>query len=156
MSCDREQLLQAYHDGELDVPARASVETHVAQCDSCRRSLTELRSISGLMSNFSFPLLPAGAVMRFHAAWDDAQSYRDRAVLRIASWLTALAAAILVGGLISLNWPVNGHSAPGRVGQWETAAVLPPVDVSAESGATTELVRVAQWQADDLAVGEKR
>lgn len=155
MPCEIEHRLQAYHDRELSSADRAAIDLHLAQCAPCRDSLAQLQQFSTLISAAPPPALPASARIRFYAAWDDAQSFRDRSVLRIASWLTAVAAAILVGGLISLNWPNNTGGTPNRIGQWETVAVLPPADVSAENGSTTELIRVAQWQADDLAVGDK-
>jgi len=155
MPCETKNRLQAYYDGELSSAERAAIEIHLAQCEQYRQALAELRQVSGLISAAPLPAIPPAATIRFYAAWDDAQAFRDRSVLRIASWLTAVAAAILVGGLISLNWPNSNRNTPGRIGQWETVAVLPPAEVSAESGSTTELFRVAQWQADDLAVGDK-
>lgn len=73
--------------------------------------------------------------------------------MRITSWLTATAAAVLIGAL-SL-WPApQTKSTALRPAMWETIAIAPPAETQAESN--SELVQVAQWMADDLSLGAER
>ena len=65
-----------------------------------------------------------------------------------ASWLTAAAAAILVGALL-LDHPANTEIAHATT--WQTEAVMPPPEQPSTTG---ELVAVAQWMASDLAPGD--
>ncbi|MDY7107564.1 MAG: tetratricopeptide repeat protein [Planctomycetota bacterium] len=44
MSCPDLKELDRYLSGELDLRGRAGVEHHLASCDSCKRSLSELRA----------------------------------------------------------------------------------------------------------------
>ena len=142
--CDREHLIDAYHDGELPRDERAAVEAHLSGCADCRDALEAARHTSRLFAGATMPQLPAGAVGRMYGAWAiGMRSARDRAVLRIASWLTA-AAAVLVAGLIGLR---NAPEPRGGSLAWDA-----PVATEAPVEATTapELVQVAQWQAEDL------
>ncbi len=51
MSCERfEDLLVAYADGELDAPARASVEAHLRDCPGCAELLSYLRAASASLA----------------------------------------------------------------------------------------------------------
>jgi hypothetical protein len=76
---------------------------------------------------------------------------RERGVLRVAGWLTAAAAALLMGGLVMLPRSQSDRTplvdgAPVPV-SWETAPVMPPSD---EHEGLPETIQVAQWIADDL------
>ncbi len=149
MSCEHENLVHAYHDGELDRAASADALAHIQQCADCARLLRELRGVSGLLARGMRSAMPEGRLTTYYSAWNRS---RERSTLRIASWLTAAAAAVLVGAL--LVRPGAGNVGMARSGMWESAAVTPPVETSAESG--SEMVQVAQWFADDLSAGEKR
>lgn len=153
MTCENQALLEAYHDGELDPARRAEVEAHLGACEACRTALAGLAGLSAALRSAPLPEAPADLEDFAVEAWE---AWRERAaersVLRIASWLTAAAAAVLLGGLLSLRTtgPATG---PDRTGLWETAAVT-PADAHAEQGG--ELVQVAQWMADDLSAGGRR
>jgi hypothetical protein len=79
---------------------------------------------------------------------------RDRAVMRITGWLTAVAAGLLIGAI--LTWPGdNQDNVPVkavRSGTWEQFAVMPPAETQSEGGGA-QLVEVAQWMANDLSLG---
>jgi hypothetical protein len=94
--------------------------------------------------------MPDRAISRFNGAWHVA---RDRGVMRITSWLTAAAAALLVGALLT-NPPQPPAATPARPGIWEAMAVMPPAEAQGETN--SDLVQVAQWMADDLSYGERR
>ncbi len=154
MSCDRIEQIHAYHDGQLELTARAEVDAHVAACGECARLLDELQALSRLLANAPLPAMPEGAGQRYYAAWDVS---RQRGLLRISSWMTAAAAAVLVGSL--LLWP-HQKSAPVVAAAptptpWEAVAVMPPPErISVER--PDELVEIAQWMANDLSAEAMR
>jgi anti-sigma factor RsiW len=151
MTCEKLAEVQAYHDGELDSSRREAVEAHVRACGECAALLGELRGLSALLSGASLPVMPERAVSRMYGGWFEA---RDQGMVRVASWMTAAAAVLLVGALLVRPGAPAGASAPAKSGPWETYAVVPPAEIHGEPG--SELAVAAQWMADDLSVGGRR
>jgi anti-sigma factor RsiW len=149
MTCDKAVQIHTYYDGELDAATARQVEAHVAACPACAETLGELRGLSALLGGAELPPMRPMAVARFHGAWSEAE---DRVLVRITGWLTAAAAAVLIGALTW--WPAASATQQPRPGMWETIAVAPPLETHGESN--TELVQVAQWMADDLSLGGDR
>src|SRR3954464_14031381 len=96
MSGEKPRELRAERDGGLPVEQRVALESHLRECAECAELLRELEGLSAMFVSAPLEPLPAGAMQRIEHAWDAIQ---DRAVLRISSWLTAAAAAVLVGAL---------------------------------------------------------
>jgi anti-sigma factor RsiW len=165
MECDKSTQIEAYHDGRLDAAARAAVESHVLQCEACWRLLEQLRRLSLLVAHSPMAVMPAETMERLAHSFDlirsralgermiQERAARDRGVLRIAGWLTAAAASLLMGGLVLLspaNKPQNLVEVPPQATPaWEPAAIMPPA--AAQEG-TPEVVQVAQWIANDLSI----
>lgn len=156
MNCDKAGQIQMYFDEELDSAQRAGMAAHLRDCAECRVLLEEIRGLSVLIENASSLSasgdgMRAGAVSRYYGAWHVA---RERAVLRITGWLTAVAAGLLIGAI--LTWPGEDQRAlpvrAVRSGAWEQFAVMPPAETQAEGGGG-QLVQVAQWMANDLSLG---
>jgi predicted anti-sigma-YlaC factor YlaD len=171
MECHETPQIEAYHDGELSPIERVRIETHLRECEACRRVLEQLQRLSSLVADSPVAAMPPEAMGRLAGAWDlvrarslgerlvQERAANERGVLRIAGWLTAAAAALLMGGLVMLS-PSKQRTTVGEVatgsggtvtfasGAWDTAAVMPP---DAVQEGTPELVQVAQWIADDLA-----
>src|SRR4051812_45379020 len=128
MSCDRAAQVHAYHDRQLGPAAREAFELHLESCRDCAALLRELRAISRIVAAAPLPVASAKTNERLYAAWHLAQ---QRGVLRISSWLTGAAAAVLVGALL-LTPKGNTSSDPGGVssaqqgGVWEATALMPP------------------------------
>jgi hypothetical protein len=77
---------------------------------------------------------------------------QDRGVLRIAGWLTAAAASILVGALLlhpSYDRTENTSMASAA---WQIQASMPPAssELRGEGGAGSDVVVLAQWMNDEL------
>jgi len=47
----RDELIQLYHDRELDAARRKQVEAHLAECARCRAKLAELEAIDSLLAD---------------------------------------------------------------------------------------------------------
>jgi anti-sigma factor RsiW len=149
MTCEKAAQVHAYYDGELDASRDRMFEAHLQRCAECSALLAELRALSSLLSGASRAELPAQAMSGFHGAWHVA---RDRGIMRIAAALTAVAAMLLIGAL--LTGPAAQGNTPAKPALWEAMAVMPPTETQGE--ANSDLVQVAQWMADDLSLDERR
>ena len=149
MTCEKAAQVQLYYDGELDSARSALFEAHLEQCAECSRLLEELGSLSRMLMKAPLPEMRPQVAPRLQGAW---YVGRDRGMMRIAGWLTATAAALLVGALLTA--PAPQPSAPAKAGMWEAMAVMPPAEPQGE--ANSDLVQVAQWMADDLSLGDRR
>lgn len=157
MTCDRTAQVHAFHDGQLGPAARESFEAHLADCAACAQLLGEVRAVSRLIASTSLPEVPGDtSITRYYAAWD---ASRQRGLLRISSWLTAAAAAVLVGSLVLLQ-PADtqpGPTGPTAVavadaGAWEPVALMPPPERRGER--PDAFIELAQWMAEDLSDGQ--
>jgi anti-sigma factor RsiW len=148
MTCDRIEQVHVYHDGQLGLAERLAVESHLATCGECALLLGELQAISQMVAEAPLPDVSDLSSDRYYAAWDVSE---QRGLLRISSWLTAAAAAVLVGSL--LLWPHEKAKPEIAVAPmasaWEAVAVMPPPErVGVDR--PDELVELAQWMAEDL------
>jgi anti-sigma factor RsiW len=149
MTCDRTEQVHAYHDGQLGPAARAHLETHLAGCGDCRQLLADLRSVTQLISTAPLPDVSFATVEHYYEAW---HLSRQRGLLRISSWLTTAAAAVLVGSLVL--WPkpadTRGTVVVQDTGEWEAAALMPPPERASDR--PDQFIELAQWMAEDLSM----
>jgi anti-sigma factor RsiW len=151
MTCDRETQVHAYHDRQLGPVGRQDLEDHLAECAACAQLLAELRAVSRLVSTATLPDVSAASADHYYAAWNVVR--QQHGLLRISSWLTAAAAAVLVGSLVL--WPsasnnVNTNTAVNEPSgsTWEAVAVMPPPERGGDR--PDQFIELAQWMADDL------
>lgn len=145
--CEHTTQVHRYYDGCLAAQAREEVERHLAACGECAALLADLRWLSQVILTAPLAQLPAEALTRLREA---RQVTRDRSVLRIATWLTAAAASIMLATLLikpTEQTDLRGTTASSAV--WQTRAVMSPDDIG-DSGSSGELIVVAQWMADEL------
>jgi anti-sigma factor RsiW len=155
MMCDRAGEVHAYHDGELDERRARALRAHLEGCAVCRELLEELRGLSGLFRRAEMAGMPQIAMARLEASWS---RNSERALLRITSWMTGVAAAVLVGALLAWS---SVTAEPAKVtarakGPAVAAAADPVVLATAAEPpgeANSDLIQVAQWMADDLSIG---
>jgi anti-sigma factor RsiW len=150
MICEGAHDVHAYHDGELSPAEMAAVEAHLRDCRACAALLAELRQIAQLVAAAPMVEMPPQAMKRMQQAWWAAQ---DRGVLRVASWLTAAAAAVIFGAVILTPGPTQrteGVSA-GSLAVW----MQPPAELQEPADEPQdELLIATQWIADDLSLAE--
>jgi hypothetical protein len=93
--------------------------------------------------------MPQVAMARLEASWS---RNSERALLRITSWMTGVAAALLVGALLAWS---GVSDEPAKVSRPAVAADPVVLATAAEPPGETnsELIQVAQWMADDLSIG---
>jgi hypothetical protein len=113
--------------------------------------LADLRGLSRLMSAAPFTEMSGDAMQRLRAA---RYVLPDAGVLKIAGWLSAAAAAVLITALLFFprqqDNPAMAQSDPVL-----DAAVTPPVETASAEGSRSDLVTLAQWMADDLSSNER-
>ncbi len=146
MACDRTDEVQRYHDGELTLDERGQLEAHFHSCAECRQFLRELGRLSSLL-RFA-PVSEPGPefVARMHA--HSRAAARDVKTIRLAGWLTAAAAAVLIGALLLGPESVSEPAASAET--WESMARATVEDASPDS------VVLAQWMVDELSSPEQR
>ena len=145
MSCEKSSQVQAFYDGELPVLMRDDIDSHIRQCPDCAALLKDLQAMSAMLQGASLAPMPAATLKRVQQAW---WANQDRGVLRLAEWMTAAAAAVLVGAM--MLWPTmrdDNRSAPATP-TWQVAAVMPPTQSRED---VADVVELAQWMANDLA-----
>jgi anti-sigma factor RsiW len=147
MDCNTEQI-HAYHDGELAPGDRAAVEAHLNDCGDCRKLLADLRSVSQMLTTAPMAEMTPLAMKRMQQAWWAAQ---DRGVRRIASWLSAAAAAVIFAAVMFSPQSHRGSDGTGS-SNWQMVALTPPTSAADDEPQQDEVVDAAQWIANDLAL----
>ena len=142
--CNQTEKVHAFHDGEMPRGERNAFELHLMNCGVCAAELESLRKLSARLASAQIPELSKAGLSRFHQS---AKVAEERGVFRLAEWLTAAAAAVLVIGVAGLFKPQKTH--PSAPDVWEQAAVAYPVD--AESTARADTTQLAEWIRTDLA-----
>src|SRR4051812_23588800 len=147
MSCQQSEKVQAWYDGELPPGHGGTIAEHVSQCAECAEMVAELTRVSELLRSAPRASMSADALKRLEQSWWAA---RDRGVLRFAEWLTAAAAAVLIGALLMFG----SNDDRGMTGITHNdaleVAVMPPS--SAREDSAGETVALAEWMANDLSV----
>jgi len=88
MKCgyDKEQLTRFLH-GELPEEERIGMETHLAQCNECRREWEGLRALWGMLDEVETPGPSGDAPIRFDAMLDSyKESVRSGKYARVGWW----------------------------------------------------------------------
>src|SRR6059058_2375341 len=96
MNCERSNQVHQYHDGELPAGERDAFEAHLKSCAECQALLTELRAMSRMFAAAPMAEISDDAMERIRGA---RYVLPDTGVMKIAGWLTAAAAAILLAAL---------------------------------------------------------
>src|SRR5581483_1267894 len=141
MNCDHFEQVHQYHDGELPAGQRDALEAHLKSCADCQALLSELRAISRMLAAAPVVEIPTDAMQRLRNA---RYVLPDTGVLKIAGWLTAAAAAILLTALPV--WRPEPHVQPAAV-------AIDPIEVTAPHDSDlnqNDYVALAQWMSDDL------
>src|SRR4051812_6918399 len=147
--CEQTKQVQPFYDGELSPAQRDAFEKHLVTCASCSVELADLHRLSTHLGKASIPALSAGALARFHGAVDVAE---ERGVLRLAEWLTAAAAAVLLIGLSGFFRHETTHaSAPDM---WEQAAIAYPTDH--DPTVQSDVLQFTEWMRTDLSATHQR
>lgn len=138
MSCDHTNEIHAYHDGELAAERVEALERHLATCGSCRAELVELRELSVRVSSAALVAPSAIAMQRLVRSGRVTQ---ERSIRRLAGWLTAAAAAIVMVAT------VTRPQAPPPV---QSAAGVDLLGLDNMGEPLPETLATAQWMALDL------
>lgn len=147
MSCQLAAQIEAYHDRRLTAQARQEVEAHLHDCGECAALLAELQSLSLVIQAAPMQPISVDALARLR---ESLHAAAERSILHIAGWLTAAAAAILVGALLLSPSPrADQTQIASMPTSWQIEAVSPPPTELADGSMSSEVVP-AQWMADEF------
>ena len=157
--CERTQQVQAYHDRQLTPAERTSFESHLARCELCQQELEQLQQISRLFVDVPLPQMRDEFARQIVFAWRASRQSQEQGLRRLAGWLTAAAAVVLLGAIIQFGFLKSNQSSKLEAvstseRDWDLTAVMPPLHV--DDTGTADLVQVAQWMARDLSPQEGR
>ena len=96
MSCDHANQVHLHHDGEFPPASATHLKRICDACPECQALLADLRGVSRLLAAAPMVEMSADAMQRIRAK---RYVMPDTGVLKIAGWLTAAAAAILLAAL---------------------------------------------------------
>src|SRR5689334_24320321 len=96
-TCSYSMQLSAYHDGELSPSEREQLERHVAACPACAAELEQFRRLSALLDTAPRPRLSDESRRELYAL---APQVEEAGYLRIAKWMTAMAASVMLAASV--------------------------------------------------------
>jgi anti-sigma factor RsiW len=127
-------LLSAYLDGQVTPPERRQVEAHLAQCDTCRAELEDLRRLTNMLGRLPAQRLPRSFAIGPRQVRPEALSGTAAGYLRA---LASIAAALAVVA-VSLSLAFQGLPRQGP------AVAAPAAQVAASAPAPQAAARAAQ------------
>jgi anti-sigma factor RsiW len=120
--CEMDKLIGPYHDRELDAQRRDEVERHLATCPHCASHLASLRRISARLGAVPLADISLSEQSRIHRMLNRATvELADRAILRMALPLAALAAVLLV---VTSVWLADTMKSSGSQAASDQASAL--------------------------------
>jgi anti-sigma factor RsiW len=130
---DKELLLHALADGELDAGNAAQLEAHVAGCPACAVALAEIREVKARLSATPAAYAaPPSLHARLDAALAEAAAPPPRRGLRAEAWVMSGAIGALAASLALVALLPSGMSVEGQL-----------IDAQARSLEAQHLVDVA-------------
>jgi anti-sigma factor RsiW len=112
---DKELLLHALADGELDAGNAAELEAHVAGCPACAAELAEIREVKARLAATPAAYAAPGSLhARLDAALAEAAAPPERRRLGAEAWVMsgaigALAASLALATLIPTGMSIEGQ-----------------------------------------------
>lgn len=129
-----EELLSAFHDGELTEDEKSAVERLVVEDGAARDALDEIAEVSAWLRSLPRPAAPADlrqhvmSQLRAHSAAAPRTRPASRSARRYANWAAVSATALLLGTLLYQAWPERlpdrqrvpeglAHAEPSKAGE---------------------------------------
>ena len=150
--CQFQPRLSAYYDQELDAPTARELQSHLANCATCREELDGIRIVSRAIQSVPTRDMSQIGMARLHKTADAATRRRD--VLPFAKPLIAIAASVLViAGAWLMELPSSHPTGPGITGtqqpeDWEKLACGDKIQLPGES--ETEIDSAVAWMMQSL------
>jgi predicted anti-sigma-YlaC factor YlaD len=143
------------HDGEASAAELAELQSHLVSCAACRDHAAALREISARIRGAELPAADAGLLARVRegAAAQVAQQQMDRRVRRLAGWLTAAAAAVMVVTSVWRPTVRGGGVTPGDAPAVATLSDIDTVMTRGSDEPPPATLVAARWMATDLSSG---
>jgi hypothetical protein len=150
---DRDEMLVAYLNGDIETDDRAVFEAHVRSCAPCRAELAELRGVRGQLDQWAPPEPVPNSTRDWRPA-ADSRAHVWATLSRIPVWAQAAAALLLVAaaaGLANLN--VRYDRGVLTVGTGWLASTAPQDRAAAAPQGVAQ--NPAPWRADLAALEQQ-
>ena len=132
---EREAELEAYLDGQLLGAEAATLETHLAGCPTCREALDEARTGGALVRAAILPTPdPGGAFWlrvqaRIRGEEERLSFWKPLEIVAWrVSWSAAVALALLVGYVLSIDFRPESRDIPAAQREIFQEPTQPPTD----------------------------
>jgi anti-sigma factor RsiW len=150
-TCEHTPQIHAYYDGQLSPEAVEQVQAHLQSCPVCAAEYEALNQVSNLFSDESLPEMTPLMLAQVHQRVDQRMNARlEHGVMRLAQWLSAAAATILVVSSLQLAFMQNSANADAtpNLALQMTTAMLSQDALMGET--VSEEQSVAAWIVADL------
>lgn len=159
-TCSHTAQIAEYLDNELSAQQSAQIKAHLPDCKDCQEELQQLQNLSEIFKTASLPTLRPLALEQIHQHLDEhidiqLRLQAEKGPLKLASWLTAVAAVVLVACSIQLilvqsnvgNTNNTSEFAPSLA--WETTTAMLNQRNPADPAVSDEH-SLAAWIISDL------
>jgi anti-sigma factor RsiW len=153
-TCNQSADLERYHDGELSSEHTARMKQHIASCQACQSELASLERLTALLVDVPMPELRPLALEQLHQQLDRHITGRlnqqaERGVMRLAKWLTAAAAVILLVSSMQLFLMQTAPASDGNPSlAWEMSNAM--LSQESTTGGVSDEHSFAAWIVSDL------
>lgn len=163
-TCQYQAQLQSYHDNQLPLDQAASIKAHLPTCASCQSEFDSLVRTGDLMGELfvdaNLPQLRPLALAQVHQQLDKRidllnDQLAEQSSFRLAKWLTAVAACVLLASSVQLFFVQSGVTNPGKTYDvapnlaWETTSAMLDQENAAGPAVSNEY-SLAAWIVSDL------
>ena len=122
MRCtDVEKRLSALTSGELPVDLRQGVLAHCAECADCRKALSRIDILAGVLSGLQEPPVPPGFASRALTAAQSGNGARPSSTWSPVAWWRSMSSPLRAAAALALIVGLTAGIALGRAVQPETA-----------------------------------
>jgi hypothetical protein len=116
MNCEQAlEMLTSQLGGEIEREEETALQSHLAECESCKREQREFRGMLGLIKHLPKP--EWDEKLRIHDLLRRDQKWRTIVFSKAALWFLALTAFITVLTMLPLHWQVTAQEFSVRWGE---------------------------------------
>ena len=152
-TCQFENSIDAYFDGELTAEQRSAFEQHLAGCAPCQGELEQTRQLSTFIAAAPKPHLTHRLRQDLYAL---APAVGEGVYMRIAEWTTALAASVIIA---ASAWMYYARPATQSVSEQANLNLSPVMLNPPQAHDVSEMPddpKLVDWVTANVAAGQNQ